>query len=213
MNCEPKIPIFSRYLYNMINKVYFKRFTLLAFSMLLMVGVSFAEGGDDDDKKGDDKSDKDEIVLAGEDSVANDDDDIDIINQGDDTLVYEDWDHTEDDLSGGDSHSKVARDGQSDYQFNPYSLQAITTELLDQINPLKKEYRVAFTVFPNPTIDKININPEREPTSIRIADITGKEHMVSPFTPTVDVSHLGVGTYFIQLIYTDHVESRKFIKG
>ena len=65
MNCEPKIPIFYRYLYNMINKVYFKRFALLAFSMLLMVGVSFAEGGDDDDKKGDDKSDKDEIVLAG----------------------------------------------------------------------------------------------------------------------------------------------------
>ena len=213
MNCEPKIPIFSRYLYNMTDKIYFKRFTLLAFSMLLMVGVSFAEGGDDDDKKGDDKSDKDEIVLAGEDSVANDDDDIDIINQGDDTLVYEDWDHTEDDLSDGNSHGNVARDGQSDYQFNPYSLQAIATELFDQINPLKKEYRVEFTVFPNPTIDKININPEREPTSIRIADITGKEHMVSPFTPTVDVSHLGVGTYFIQLIYTDHVESRKFIKG
>jgi len=82
MNFEPKIPIFSRYLYNIIDKVYFKRFTLLAFSMLLMVGVSFAEGGDDDDKKGDDKSDKDEIVLAGEDSLANDDDDIDIINQG-----------------------------------------------------------------------------------------------------------------------------------
>ena len=82
MNCEPKIPIFSRYLYIMIDKVYFKRFTLLAFSMLLMVGVSFAEGRDDDDKKGDDKSDKDEIVLAEEDSVANDDDDIDIINQG-----------------------------------------------------------------------------------------------------------------------------------
>ncbi|MFB1013209.1 MAG: T9SS type A sorting domain-containing protein [Bacteroidia bacterium] len=196
----------------MTDKIYFKRFTLLAFSMLLMVGVSFAEGGDDDDKKGDDKSDKDAIVLAEEDSVANDDDDIDIINQGDDTLVYEDWDHTEDDLSGGDSNGKVARVGQSDYHFNPYSRQA-TTELLDQINPLKKEYRVAFTVFPNPTIDKININPEREPTSIRIADITGKEHMVSPFTPTLDVSHLGVGTYFIQLIYTDHVESRKFIKG
>ena len=213
MNCEPKIPIFSRYLYNMINKVYFKRFTLLAFSMLLMVGVSFAEGGDDDDKKGDDKSGKDEIVLAGEDSVANDDDDIDIINQGDDTLVYEDWDHTEDDLSGGDSHSKVARDGQSDYQFNPFSRQTITTELFNQINPLKREYRVEFTVFPNPSIDKININLEREPTSIRIADITGKEHIVSPFTPTVDVSHLGVGTYFIQLIYTDHVESRMFIKG
>ena len=65
MNFEPKIPIFSRYLYNIIDKVYFKQFTLLAFSTLLMVGVSFAEGGDDDDKKGDDKSDKDEIVLAG----------------------------------------------------------------------------------------------------------------------------------------------------
>lgn len=196
----------------MNNRLYFKRLTLLAFSMLLMVGVSFAEGGDDDDKKGDDKSSKDEIVLAGEDSLGNDDD-IDIISQGDDTLVYEDWDLIEDDLSGGESYSKVALDGQSNHQFNPYSGQDNSAELFDHINPLKKEYRVEFTVFPNPTIDKININPDREPTSIRIADITGKEHLVSPYTPTVDVSQLGVGTYFIQLIYTDHVESRKFIKG
>jgi hypothetical protein len=196
----------------MNNKLYFKRLTLLAFSMLLMVGVSFANGGDDDDKKGNDKSSKDEIVLAGEDSVVVDDD-IDIINQGDDTLVYEDWDNPEDDLKGGNTHSKVSSDGPSNYQFNPYSGQAISTELFNQTNPLKREYRVEFTIFPNPTVDKININPDREPTSIRIADITGKEHMVSPYTSTVDVSHLGVGTYFIQLIYTDHVESRKFIKG
>jgi len=212
MNCEPKIPIFSRYIYNMNNKLYFKRLTLLAFSMFLMVGVSFAEGGDDDDKKGDDKPSKDKIVLTGDDSTVLDDT-KDITNEGDDTLVYEDWDNSEQNLSRGDSYIEVALDGQSNYQFNPYSDKSINTELFDHINPLRKEYRVEFTVFPNPTIDKININPEREPTSICIADITGKEHMVSPYAPTVDVSHLGVGTYFIQLIYTDHVESRKFIKG
>jgi len=180
--------------------------------MFLMVGVSFAEGGDDDDKKGDDKPSKDKIVLTGDDSTVLDDD-IDIINEGDDTLVYEDWDNSEDDLKGGNSHINVTLGGHSNDQFNPFSGRAGSNVMLDHTNPLRKEYRVEFTIFPNPTTNKININPDREPTSIRIADITGKEHLVSPYTPTVDVSHLGAGTYFIQLIYTDHVESRKFIKG
>lgn len=213
MNYPPKNPIISRYLYNMNNKLYFKRLALLAFTMLLVAGVSLAKGGDDDDKKGKDKSDKKgEIVLSEEDSIATDDD-LDIINQGDDTLVYEDWDNPDNDGKGGNSHIIDTQVDRTAKNFNPYNGQVATDLLLNQTNPLKKEYRVEFTIFPNPTVDQININPDREPTTIRIADITGKEHIVSPYTSSVDVSQLAVGTYFIQLIYADHVEARKFIKG
>ncbi|PCJ66115.1 MAG: hypothetical protein COA58_08565 [Bacteroidetes bacterium] len=198
----------------MNNKLYFKRFGTFAFAFVMFMGVSFAEGGDDDDKKGNKSNKGDKVILT--DSIVLDVDfKGDMTNNSDDTLVFEDWENPDDlDLGGG---SPLGGDNGISSNGNGNGIS--TTSLLDAAgqvafgNTFKKNYHVDFTLFPNPTVNEIHIKPSIEPSSIRIADITGKEHLKALFTPRVDVAQLPAGTYFIQLIYADHIEARKFIKS
>jgi len=176
-----------------------------------MTGVSLAEGGDDDKKKENKSGTEDKLTHA--DSL---DADIiydsDIINS-DDTLVFEDWESPQDNGDDNDDWKNASLDNGTfgDKYRNGTSLNSVS--IADISKTFKKEYKVEFTVFPNPTANVLHINPSIEPNSIRIADITGKEHHVSSFSSQVNVADLPIGTYFIQLIYADHIEARKFIKS
>jgi len=193
----------------MINTIYFKRFGTFALTLVLFVGVSFAEGGDDDDKKGDKSNKGDKIVHS--DTVVLDVD-LDISNS-DDTLVLEDWENP-DDINGNGGIPLGGDNGLSGSgQGSSYGKLAEAVGHVDLSHAFKKDYQVDFTLFPNPTVDAIHLKPTIEPSSIRIADITGKEHKHEVYSPKVDVTELPAGTYFIQLIYADHIEARKFIKS
>ena len=174
------------------------------------MGVSFAEGGDDDDKKKGNKSDKvDKIVLTDTIVVEYTDD----VANTDDTLVFEDWENP-DDLNGSGGIPSGGDNGFSgNGTGNSYGKLYGAAGHVDFGSAFKKDYQVDFTLFPNPTVDAIHLKPSIVPSSIRIADITGKEHKIASYTPQVDVTDLPAGTYFIQLIYADHIEARKFIKS
>jgi hypothetical protein len=192
----------------MINTTYFKRFGTFALTLVMFMGVSFAEGGDDDDKKGDKSNKVNKVVLT--DSIVLDLDD-DIVNS-DDTLVFEDWENP-DDLNGNGGVPMGGDNGMNgNGNGNTYG-NLFDAAGADLGHVFKKDYQVDFTLFPNPTVNAIHLKPSIEPSSIRIADITGKEHKIALYTPQVDVTELPAGTYFIQLIYADHIEARKFIKS
>jgi len=78
---------------------------------------------------------------------------------------------------------------------------------------IQKEYRVEFSIYPNPVASVLNVKPDVEPTSFIIKDIQGKVHQKNNYVPQISIAELSSGTYFIQLVYADqHIESRKFIK-
>ncbi len=191
----------------MDHKQNFKRFSFIVFILLGAFGIAYA-GGDDDEKKGDKKTKNQSIIKV--DSVDSDRD-IDIVDQ-EDTLVFDDWEIPGDEFEN--EANKIADIGElNGNQGNSQSFFDAKEKLVDYSFGFKKEYKVDFTVFPNPSTSQINIKAAVDADAIRITDITGREHMNSGFTNQIDVVHLPVGTYFIQLIYNDHVESRKFIKS
>ena len=192
----------------MISPLHFNR---LAFALLLTVlttVISFADGDDDRDKNG--KPIKNQSSKADSSQFINDN--IDLQEQ-DDTLVFEDWDSSDGDA--GVSSIYV------DLSNKPTKLSSNSTEILldnvlsrltDQFTPLKNEYTVDFTLYPNPTVNELHLKTANIPKSLIIIDLTGKQHILSSYNDVIDVSLLTPATYCIQLIYPDHIESRKFIK-
>jgi hypothetical protein len=192
---------------------HFTRFAILALICVLSAGATLA--GDDEKDKGK-PSKEDKVQKSKLDSL---DVDLDIeISESDDTLVFEDWDAPIDNGGGNgissifipnDVPSKKPSSGDalsfmlSDNKFSSYLV-----EKLAHTNNYVKN----FSIYPNPSTEIINLTVEKEPITIRICDITGKEHISLAYSQQVHVSHLPIGTYFMQLIYTDHIESSKFIK-
>jgi hypothetical protein len=197
----------------MNNKIYFFKYALAALCVVFVAELSLAEGGD----KGKDKSDNQNKPNATKvDSVAADFT-IDAAKQ-DDTLVFEEWERP----SGGSGEdgfklllknksvfSECGTSSSLELAACQFSSMGNTNESLP---PKVTSPAVDFKLFPNPTVNELHLTLMEIPTSLRVADITGKEHISMSYTSTVQVSHLPTGTYFIQLIYSDHIESRKFIK-
>lgn len=191
----------------MDHKQNFKRFSFIAIILLGGFGIAYA-GGDDDEKKGDKKGKNQSIIKI--DSVDSDLD-IDVVDQ-EDTLVFDDWEIPDGDFEN--EANKIATMGVlKGNHGNSQSFFDAKEKLVDYSFGFKKEYKVDFTVFPNPSTSQINIKAAVDADAIRITDIAGREHISSGFTNQINVINLPVGTYFIQLIYNDHVESRKFIKS
>lgn len=193
------------------------RFLTIAFTAcsVMMTSVLLAKGGDDDKKKGGKK------VKSG--IVYQDTSKTDYFGDPktiavDDTLVFEDWENPGD--LGGDDKDGLGgiADGSGSLDDNKDGSRYKSFDQSENINfntvynTFKKEYRVEFKIYPNPTTEQLHINPEVNPLAIRIADINGKVHKSLEYIDHVNVSTLPTGTYFIQLIYPDHLEARKFIK-
>jgi len=186
-------------------------FNRLVYALLLTVLTSLsllADWDDDRDKKR--KTVKNQTSKS--DSIQFLNDDIDLQEQ-DDTLVFEDWDSSDGDA--GVSTISVEL-GSKPAEISANSTQTlldnVLSSLTDRFTPLKNEYLVDFTLYPNPTVNELHLKTTNIPKSLTIIDLTGKQHTISSYSDTIDVSILTPGTYFIQLIYPDHIESRKFIK-
>lgn len=186
-------------------------FNRLVYALLLTVLTSFsllADWDDDRDKKR--KTVKNQTSKS--DSIQFVNDDIDLQEQ-DDTLVFEDWDSSDGD-AGVSTISVELGSKPAEISANSTEtlLDNMLSSLTDRFTPLKNEYLVDFTLYPNPTVNELHLKTTNIPKSLTIIDLTGKQHTISSYSDNIDVSILTPGTYFIQLIYPDHIESRKFIK-
>jgi hypothetical protein len=186
-------------------------FNRLLYALLLTVLTSFsllADWDDDRDKKR--KTVKNQTSKS--DSIQFVNDDIDLQEQ-DDTLVFEDWDSSDGD-AGVSTISVELGSKPAEISANSTEtlLDNVLSSLTDRFTPLKNEYLVDFTLYPNPTVNELHLKTTNIPKSLTIIDLTGKQHTISSYSDNIDVSILTPGTYFIQLIYPDHIESRKFIK-
>jgi len=186
-------------------------FNRLLYALLLTVLTSIsllADWDDDRDKKR--KTVKNQTSKS--DSIQFLNDDIDLQEQ-DDTLVFEDWDRSDGD-AGVSTISVELGSKPAEISANSTEtlLDNMLSSLTDRFTPLKNEYLVDFTLYPNPTVNELHLKTTNIPKSLTIIDLTGKQHTISSYSDNIDVSILTPGTYFIQLIYPDHIESRKFIK-
>lgn len=186
-------------------------FNRLLYALLLTLLTSFsllADWDDDRDKKR--KTVKNQTSKS--DSIQFLNDDIDLQEQ-DDTLVFEDWDSSDGD-AGVSTISVELGSKPAEISANSTEtlLDNMLSSLTDRFTPLKNEYLVDFTLYPNPTVNELHLKTTNIPKSLTIIDLTGKQHTISSYSDNIDVSILTPGTYFIQLIYPDHIESRKFIK-
>lgn len=199
----------------MIEIIYFKRFILSALTLVLVVGVSLA--GDKDkngqpkngqpSKKSSVKTDSIHFVNVGKDLI-----------EQDDTLVFEDWDSSDEDNDDGTISVQLEKAPINLTFSTPHdvfeTLKEHTLPDVDEVILNKnREYVVEFTLFPNPTINELHIKTNKAPKNMVIADLSGKEHIASSYTNTIDVAFLPTGIYVLQLIFPDHIECRKFIKN
>jgi hypothetical protein len=197
----------------MIKQQKITRYALCIIALVVSTGISFAKGGDDKDK--DKLTEKSGIASRDQDSIYTTLD-VDVALHVDDTLVFEDWDG-QGGGSGDDGGIGLPNGGSADLdrERSGTSLIGNSTESnLESIykTTFQKEYRVEFTLFPNPTIEHITIKPDVVPKSMIITDISGKTHRNESYSSHVNVAELPSGTYILSLIYPDHVEARKFIK-
>ena len=186
-------------------------FNRLVYALLLTVLTSLsllADWDDDRDKKR--KTVKNQTSKS--DSIQFVNDDIDLQEQ-DDTLVFEDWDSSDGDAGVSTISVELGiKPAEISANSTETLLDNVLSSLTDRFTPLKNEYLVDFTLYPNPTLNELHLKTTNIPKSLTIIDLTGKQHTISSYSDNIDVSILTPGTYFIQLIYPDHIESRKFIK-
>ena len=186
-------------------------FNRLVYALLLTVLTSLsllADWDDDRDKKR--KTVKNQTSKS--DSIQFVNDDIDLQEQ-DDTLVFEDWDSSDGDAGVSTISVELGiKPAEISANSTQTLLDNVLSSLTDRFTPLKNEYLVDFTLYPNPTVNELHLKTTNIPKSLTIIDLTGKQHTISSYSDNIDVSILTPGTYFIQLIYPDHIESRKFIK-
>ena len=182
--------------------LYSTMFIRFAYITLLLFTLPSLALAGDDDKKGNDK-DKPKTVKT--DSIIN----VDVNKAAsDDTLVFEDWEKpgqtTDENNKTAVSLASNLKDIDSPKEFE-------TTE--PTIEKEQSNMPIEVTIYPNPTTQALYFTTPETPNSIRILWLNGTFQNVKVNTQSVDVSYLPQGTYFIQLIFTNRIESRKFIKS
>jgi len=173
-------------------------YILIAFAALSVNAIT-----GDDEKNGDKPKDKDKIVKT--DTIIN----VDINKAVDDTLVFEDWENPDGNINDNSGTTVCIALYPTTFQsINPSNNKVEPNE-----PPKEVENYIEVKVFPNPTTDILFFTSKEEVTAIRILSISGELQNVKILPQSVDVSNLPQGTYFIQLIFTNRIESRKFIKS
>jgi hypothetical protein len=172
--------------------------------LLAFTGLSVNAITGDDEKNGDKIKDKEKVVKT--DTVI----DVDVNNAvSDDTLVFEDWENP-----GGNIKDNTGSAVCVALNPNTFQPKKETEDKPKQIAPESIAISTfEIKVFPNPTTEILNYTSQEEVAEIRIISISGQQQNVKILPQSVDVSHLPQGTYFIQFIFTNRIESRKFIKS
>ena len=195
-----------------LENIVYKAFCLLAM-LFVMNNMALAQAGEkyaSISVYADHNDSTDNLIHADSIEV---DVDIDSEVEVDDTLVFEDWEEARNKREWEDS-STLELDCTAFYCVSDDDNEESANH--KEQAPVKNRWNTALdiqvTLYPNPTVNALNIRADVAPSNIRIVDIVGKEYIRSDFTNEVNVTELPVGTYVIQLIYEGHVESRKFIK-
>lgn len=180
----------------MINKLIF-------CSVLLLFGFI---ANADNEKGRKDRSDQDEkeIVI---DSISGDTLYFEI-NHNDDTLVFEDWEGSNTRIT--DNNSVVS--GKQDNKGPENDVNGISESIGGILTNAKKRYEVSFTVYPNPVCNELHIQAVNTPQEIKVFSLNGKQMDMGSQMDVIDVRGYENGIYLIELIYPDHIESRKFVK-
>ena len=141
--------------------------------------------------------------------------DVDLENEVevDDTLVFEDWEEVKDKREWVDSSELELKNLVYDFISEDNSEESADGKDRSPVqNRWNNALDVQVTLYPNPAVNALHIQADIAPITLRIIDIAGKEYIISNFAIEVNITELPIGTYVIQLIYKEHVESRKFIK-
>lgn len=80
---------------------------------------------------------------------------------------------------------------------------------------VSEETSVLFDVFPNPFSDQLTVNANTEVSTWRLTDSLGRSVAMGNANASqfiVDVSNVLAGTYFLQLLTNDGLESRQIVK-
>ena len=180
--------------------------------LIAMLACTFAFAGDEEgkDKNKDSISGTSHgIKIINPDSLTKDK--IDIAVSNDDTLVFEDWEEPDD---AGTDNSGIAPDG--DMDGDGVNDDAMATDAAGIIGNFlqsrESRYQVSFQVYPNPTSDVIHIKTNTNPQLVEVKNMMGETLYMSDSTDPIDVSGQASGTYLINLVYHDHIETVKFVK-
>lgn len=130
-------------------------------------------------------------------------------DENDDTLVFEDW---EDPEVGARGNSAVYDNGNhSGDGLNKDQSTHLIGDVLAAHR--QKKYKANFEIFPNPVVANLHLRAKDNPIEIRVINLSGELLLVQHASDEIDVSSLSNGLYFIQLVYSDHIESKKFVKS
>ncbi|KFC21679.1 T9SS type A sorting domain-containing protein [Chryseobacterium sp. FH1] len=77
------------------------------------------------------------------------------------------------------------------------------------VNDIKKS---AFSVFPNPTADFLNVATKSKVESAQVYDLSGKAVNVSVSNNQIDVRNLAKGSYVVKIQTAEGTSTQKFIK-
>jgi hypothetical protein len=128
-----------------------------------------------------------------------------------DTLVYEDWENPDNKPSSNGADQIVNSGSENGGTGIGTSMKPseVVSYVLDK---RESRFEVNFKLYPNPAVSTLNISYDNAPQSIRVYSLTGVLMFESTDAQSVDVSAYAPGTYIVQLVYSDHVETGKFIK-
>lgn len=176
------------------------RITYITLLMLSFSALSFAG---DDDKKGNGKTEKPKVVKK--DTIF----EVDVNKAAsDDTLVFEDWEKPK--TSSKDNYYTFETEPQNITSF-PSENQEDTVSRATE--PIFERSNASIRIYPNPTAHTLYFDTPIELKTVQILNLRGEIQNVKIQPQSIDVSNLPQGTYLIQLIFTDRIESRKFIKS
>lgn len=177
----------------------------------MMASQALAYGGDEDTKNKNGKNSSKSVSALDTLQVSGLFDRGNGITNTDDTLVFEDW---ENHSNGGVQSDDLGLVGSADSDSNKDGMSLSDCSLNQEVvvQNTNSQYERHFSIYPNPVMRILHINPEVTPILIRITDVQGREYYQNEYTTQVDIYDLPIGTYFIQLVYEDHKESRRFLK-
>ncbi|MFY0644096.1 MAG: T9SS type A sorting domain-containing protein [Bacteroidia bacterium] len=182
----------------MLKRIFFFSLTLL------MASLVFADNKKGVKKNGD-KQDEDKVIVVDSTLV---DLDKERCDENDDTLVFEDWD----DPNKAPSDNSMIQDGDSESDQGEQSLEL--PALLDKVTAYReKRYETNFELYPNPATHVLNIQVDDMPERIQVVSLSGASVIEISGLNQIDVSGLQSGIYFVQLVYANHIETKKFVKS
>ena len=177
---------------------------------IITLGLAFAINASSFMKDDDEKKSKRGGADGTEEEEGDTTDLFDKNLETEDTLVFEDWDKPGEDEKGtAQDQSLGGSSGEGNGTQGSYGANEVVSFFKDY---QEQRYDVNFKVYPNPAVSTLYISFDNAPQTVRVYSMTGTLMYENSSVMEVDVSTYAPGTYIVQLVYPDHVETAKFLK-